>query len=134
VKTADIAGAGYKVVPKEKQKAALAFVADNAIATQEWLTPKDIITRIGPNTILLTRQEGFITSLLTAQRLTRLAESEKYDAVAAYPLVEYLADLKRVVWAPPMPDATRRTLQRTYLARLAVVVSPPAPPAAAPGG
>src|SRR5438067_2317908 len=89
LKTASISGAVFKVVPKEKQKAALAFLADNAIATQDWLAPKDIITRIGPNSTLATRQAGFITSLLTPARLGRLAEAEKYDPAAAYPLAEY---------------------------------------------
>src|SRR5204862_4872554 len=101
LKTPDISGAIFRVVPRARQKAALAFLAENAIATQEWLAPKDIITRIGPNTTLATRQAGFITSLLTPARLGRLAEAEKYDPVAAYPLNEYMSDLKRVVWSAP---------------------------------
>ena len=133
LKTADISGAVFTVVPKEKQKAALAFLAENAIATQDWLAPKDIITRIGPNNTLATRQAAFITSLLSAQRLGRLAEAERYDPAAAYPLAEYMSDLKRVVWGVPSPDASRRQLQRVYLTRLAALVNPPAPPTPAPG-
>ncbi|HEV8446595.1 MAG TPA: zinc-dependent metalloprotease [Gemmatimonadaceae bacterium] len=133
LKTADIAGAVFTVVPKEKQKAALAFLAENAIATQDWLAPKDILSRIGPNTTLATRQAAFITSLLSAQRLARMAEAEEYDAARSYPLAEYLSDLKRVVWSAPSPDAGRRQLQRVYLARLAVLVNPPPPPTSAPG-
>jgi hypothetical protein len=128
LKTADVAGAVYKVVPKERQKAALAFLAENAIATQDWLTPKEIITRIGPNNTLASRQAGFITSLLSAARLGRLAEAEKYDPAAAYPLAEYLSDLKRAVWSTPSPDATRRQLQRVYLTRLEALINPPTPP------
>jgi hypothetical protein len=133
LKTADISGAVFTVVPKEKQKAALAFLAENAIATQDWLAPKDIITRIGPNNTLATRQAAFITSLLSAQRLGRLAEAERYDPGAAYPLAEYMSDLKRAVWGVPSPDASRRQLQRVYLTRLAALVNPPAPPTPAPG-
>lgn len=133
LKTADIAGAVFTVVPKEKQKAALAFLAENAIATQDWLAPKEIITRIGPSNVLATRQAGVISSLLTAQRLGRLAEAEAYDPTHAYPLAEYMGDLKRVVWGVPAPDANRRQLQRVYLARLGVLVNPPAPPAQGPG-
>jgi hypothetical protein len=133
LKTADISGAVFAVVPKERQKAALAFLAGNAIATQDWLTPKDIITRIGPNNTLATRQAGLITSLLSAQRLGRLAEAERYDPERAYPLAEYMSDLKRAVWSVPAPDASRRQLQRVYLTRLAALVNPPAPPAPAPG-
>jgi hypothetical protein len=133
LKTADISGAVFAVVPKEKQKAALAFLADNAIATQDWLTPKEITSRIGPNTTLATRQAGFITSLLSAQRLGRLAEAERYDPAAAYPLAEYMSDLKRAVWSGSSPDAGRRQLQRVYLTRLAALVNPPAPPTPPPG-
>lgn len=134
LKTADIAGAVFKVVPKEKQKAALAFLADNAIATQDWLAPKDIVSRIGPDGTLAARQAGFITSLLSAQRLGRLAESEKYDPASAYPLAEYMSDLKRVVWAVPSPDVNRRQLQRVYLTRLAALINPPPTVVAGPGG
>jgi len=133
LKTADISGAVFTVVPKEKQKAALSFLAENAIATQDWLAPKDIITRIGPNNTLATRQAAFITSLLSAQRLGRLAEAERYDPAAAYPLAEYMSDLKRAVWGVASPDASRRQLQRVYLTRLAALVNPPAPPTPAPG-
>ena len=134
LKTADIAGAVFTVVPKEKQKAALAFLAENAIATQDWLEPKDILSRIGPNNTLATRQSAIVTSLLSAQRLGRLAEAEEYDPSRAYPLAEYMGDLRRVVWATPAPDASRRQLQRVYLARLAVLVNPPTPPTPAAGG
>ena len=134
LKTSDMSGAVFTVVPKATQKAALAFLADNAIATQTWLAPKEIIARIGPNGTLATRQGGFITSLLSAQRLGRLAEAEKYDAVNAYPLVDYMTDLKKVVWGTPSPDASRRQLQRVYLARLGVLINPPPVQVTGPGG
>jgi hypothetical protein len=132
-KTADVSGAVYHVVPKARQKAALDFVADNAIATQSWLAPQEIISRIGPSQTLATRQSAFITSLLTSARLNRLAEEERYDAATAYPLVEYMGDLKRVVWNGAAPDASRRALQRAYLTRLGALIEPPAAPAGAPG-
>jgi hypothetical protein len=133
LKTADIAGAVYTVVPKATQKAALAFLAENAIATQDWLAPKDIISRIGPNATLATRQAGFVASLLTSARLGRMAEAEKYDAANAYPLAEYMTDLRKVVINGPSPDAGRRQLQRAYVARLAALIEPPAAPAAGAG-
>jgi hypothetical protein len=133
LKTADIAGAVFKVVPKDRQKAALAFLAENAIATQDWLVPKDIISRIGPSNTLTARQTGFITSLLSATRLGRLAEAERYDPATAYPVAEYLSDLKRVVWSTTSPDPTRRQLQRVYLTRLEALINPPTPATPPPG-
>lgn len=138
LKTADQAGAVYRVVPKAKQKAALAFLSDNVFTTPSWLQPQDIVSRIGPNTTLATRTAGVVTSLLSASRLGRLAEAEKFDAANAYPLAEYLSDLRRDVFGGAAPDGNRRQLQRVYVARLDALVNPPAALAAAgfggPGG
>jgi hypothetical protein len=125
-------GAVFRVVPKAKQKEALTFLAENAIATQAWLAPRDIISRIGPSATLAARQAGFINSLLSNGRLWRLSEAERYDPAAAYPVTEYLSDLKRVVFNGASPDANRRQLQRVYVARLGAIVNPPTPAAGAP--
>jgi hypothetical protein len=141
-KTADQQGPVYHVVPRARQKAALDFLAEQAIRSPAWLAPEDIISRVGPGsgtTSLAGRQSALLTQLLSAQRLERLSISEAMDATNAYPLTEYLSDLKRVVWGAPGAtyelDAGRRTLHRVYLERLEALISPPAPPAAAgPGG
>ncbi len=134
LKTADQRGAVYTVVPKAKQKAALAFLSENILATPTWLMPQEIISRIGPNATLANRQAGLVSSLLSAARLGRLAEAERYDAANAYPLAEYMSDLKRAVFAGALPDGNRRQLQRVYLTRLDALVNPPAAAAGAPGG
>ena len=134
LKTADHAGAVYRVLPKARQQAALAFLGTNVFTTPSWLAPPEIVSRIGPNTTLAARQAAVVTSLLSAGRLGRLAESEKYDAANAYPLAEYLADLRRDVFGGTAPDGNRRQLQRVYVQRLDALVNPPAPPVAALGG
>jgi hypothetical protein len=134
LKTADQAGAVFRVVPKARQKAALAFLADNVLTTPTWLRPQEITSRIGPSAVLGARQAGVVTSLLSSARLGRLAEAERYDAANAYPLVEYLGDLKRAMWTGASPDASRRQLQRVYLQRLEALIEPPAAAAATPGG
>jgi hypothetical protein len=131
LKTPDIQGAIFRVVPKARQKAALQFLAENAIATQGWLAPNDIISRIGPSSVLAARQAGFVNNLLSNGRLWRLSEAERFDPANAYPVTEYMADVKRVVFNGPSPDATRRQLQRVYLTRLGAIVNPPATPAVA---
>ncbi len=133
LKTSDQAGAVFRVVPRAKQKAALAFLSEHVITTPAWLRPQEIISRIGPSTVLAARQAGVVTSLLSSARLGRLAEAERYDAANAYPLVEYLADLKRSMWNGPAPDPGRRQLQRVYLQRLEALINPPPAPAPLPG-
>ena len=138
LKTADQAGAVFRMVPKAQQKAALAFLGEQIFTTPEWLQPQDIISRIGPSTVLAARQAGTVSSLLSSARLGRLAEAEKFDAANAYPLAEFMADLKRSVFTAggTTPDANRRQLQRVYLQRLDALINPPAPvpvPAGAAG-
>jgi hypothetical protein len=133
-KKAGQAGAVYHIVPKEKQKTALAFLADNAFAAQAWLSPSDVIARIGqPDQSVSTRVGNIVTQLLAANRLGRISDAESLDP-AAYKLGDYLDDLQKAVWTGAAPDAHRRTIQRVYLERLAALVNPPAPAAAAGAG
>ena len=140
-KTAEQSGAVYRPVSKARQKAALEFLADNAIDTPSWLVPEDVVERIGPPVgaaSLGTRQANVVTQLLDSRRLARLADSELL-ADDTYSVSEYMTDLRRAVWGMPgtgaNPDANRRMLHRVYLERLDALISPPpAPTAAGPGG
>ncbi len=139
-KTADQKGAVYRAVPKAQQKAALEFLTEHVLKSPDWLTPADVMSRLGPptgGTSLANRQATVITALLNAGRLGRLVDSEVLEGSKAYPVTEYLADVKRAVWgtatAPVELDAGRRTMHRVYLERLEALISPPAPPAAPPG-
>ena len=140
-KTADQSGAVFRVVPRSKQKAALDFLTENVLKSPDWLAPTAIMTRLGPptgGTSLTNRQANVITALLNAGRLGRLSDSEVLEPTNAYPVAEYMADVKRAVWgtaaAPVELDAGRRTMHRVYLERLEALISPPPPPAAPPGG
>ena len=135
MKSAEQGANVYRVVPKAKQKAALTFLKENVFTTPTWLEPKDVSTRIGPST-LATRQSNVLTSLLGTPRLSRLAAAEQFDPPNAYPLAEFLGDLKTAVWGSPgvgaTPDANQRILQRVYLERLGVIINPPPTPATPP--
>jgi hypothetical protein len=126
----------YSVVPRARQREALAFLSAQLFTTPDWLQPPSIVQRIGPNPVLGTRQAGVVSSLLSAARLGRMVEAERYDVANAYAVTEYLADLKRGVWSGTEPDLHRRQLQRVYVQRLeALLPSPPATTApAGPGG
>ena len=126
--------ADYPFSQMDPEQAALAFLSSNVMVTPAWLQPASIVQRIGPSTVVSSRQAGLVASLLSPARLGRLAESETYDASNAYPLMEYMAELKRSVFTNGTPDAGRRQLHRVYLQRLDALLSPPAPPAAAGGG
>ena len=130
LKTADQAGGVYTVVPKTRQVAALTFLNDNVFTTPDWLQPPAIAALIGPSA-LPARQVAVLNNLLSNARLGRLGEIEKFDAKNAWPLADYMAEVKRLIWNTPAaltPDANRRALQRAYVARLGAIVNPPAPP------
>jgi hypothetical protein len=134
LKVGEQSGPVYRVVPKARQKAALTFIGNNVFSAPEWLMPASITTRIGPSNVVGTRAAGVVTSLLAPARLGRLAEAERYDAMGAYPLAEYLTDLRRALFNGASPDSHRRALQRVYLQRLEALITPPAAPAGGPGG
>jgi hypothetical protein len=135
LKTSDQAGAVFTAVAKAKQKEALTFLNDNVFVTPDWLQPAAIAALIGPSG-LPARQVNVLNGLLSNARLGRLAEIEKFDALKAYPLAEFMGDVKRFIWNSPeaaTPDANRRALHRAYVTRLGAIVNPPAPPATPPG-
>ena len=136
-KTAEQAGAVFRPVPRARQEAALRFLEEHVVRTPSWLAPSELVSRIGPAP-LAARQAAVLTNLMTTARLGRMAEAEAMDPAAAYPLAEYMTDLRRMVWGTPgsgaAPDANRRALQRVHLDRLATIVAPPPPPTGgAPG-
>jgi hypothetical protein len=133
-KTGSQAGAVYTPVPRARQQAALAFLTENAIRTPEWLAPQAISGRLGPSP-LVAAQAGIVNTLLDPRRLDRLTLGESMSP-AAYPLAQYLSDLRQAVWSGASPDANRRAMHRTYVDRLGAIVTPPAPAggAARPGG
>jgi hypothetical protein len=133
LKTSDQAGAVFTVVPKARQQAALTFLHDQVFVTPEWLQPAAISARIGPSG-LQTRQVAILNNVLSNARLGRLEAIERFDAAKAWPVAEYMAEVRRMIWQTPQgtaPDATRRALQRAYVTRLGAIVNPPAPPPAA---
>lgn len=135
LKTSDQSGAVFKAVPKARQKQALAFLNENVFITPEWLQPASIAALIGPSP-LPARQAAMLNNLISNARLGRLGEIEKFDAVNAYPVAEFMADVKQYVWTTVQattPDANRRALQRAYVARLGAIVNPPPTPAPAAG-
>jgi Met-zincin/Domain of unknown function (DUF5117)/Domain of unknown function (DUF5118) len=139
LKTADQQGVVYQPVPRPRQERALAFIAEQVFEAPTWLLEKPVLDRIGETgfTELSRRQSNVLASLLSAQRLTRMAELEVSHPTVAYPVADYLGAARLAVWGDPATtarDPYRRSLQRTHVERLALLVNPPEPEAEGPGG
>ena len=120
--------AGRRVLARAAgaQQRALAFLAQNAIRTPEWLAPTAITRRTG-GTPLASAQAGVLTPLLDARRLDRMAMGRRWT--------RRRRTRRRSTWGPAprgvervrAPDANLRALHRVYLDRLGALVSPPPP-------
>lgn len=114
----------YTPVAREAQAEAVQFLIREAFETPAWLAEKSILRRIehaGAIERIRTRQVRFLNQMLEPQRMQRIIESEYLDD-DPYPLVDYLADLRRGVFSELEDgseiDTYRRNLQRAYIERL----------------
>jgi len=129
-KTADQNGPVYEVVPRLRQRQALAWLGREALEAPVWLTPPEIRTLIGDAAgfeALSRRQVAVLNALLDPRRMARLSQMEVAQPEQAYSLPEFLDDMGRAVWLDPSGgraiDPYRRTLQRAYLARVKTLMT-----------
>ncbi len=139
LKTADQDGAVFEGVPRDRQKRAMAWLAREAFTAPTWLNDPEILKRIGPTGASVANisnlQRSVLNQLLSATRMSALAELEVTGPEDAYPLVEFLDDVRAAVWEDLARVAEvgpyRRALQRSYLERMEALMSD-APAAPAP--
>ena len=137
-KTQDQVGAVYEIVSADKQRTAMEFLAEQALATPTWMLDEDILTRIehaGSVDRIRQRQVGVINNVLDPGRMQRLIEAEARNGNEAYSLGEMMTDLREAVWTELARgrsiDAYRRNLQRGYLERMEFLMTEePTPPPA----
>ena len=131
LKTADQDGAVFDGVPRSEQKRAMAWLAREAFTAPTWLNDPEIIELIGPaeaGVANITRlQSSVLNQLLSTTRMATLAELEVTEPQDAYPLVEFLDDVRAAVWED-LERVTeigpyRRALQRAYLERMATFMT-----------
>lgn len=126
LKTSDQAGAVYVPVPRAEQERAMAFfdrqVFDEA---PTWLADPELLRRIehaGGVERVQARQASVLNALLSPDRMQRLVEAEAVAPRAAYPLPEFLDDLRASVWSELRGARAvglhRRALQRSYVERM----------------
>lgn len=125
-KSADQAGAVYEPVPKDKLKEALDFMGRNLMEPPLWLYDSTITTRLRVNPMddIFTLQNNFLTIILNPGMFYNLTQKYSGQGKNSYPVTEYLADVKRLIWKPltgnPAQDIYRRNLQRMYVEKLAM--------------
>ena len=121
-------GDRFVPIPRERQKAAVAFVQENMFKTPTWLLDTRILRRLEPEgaiTRINAAQRSILTTMMDDNRLARLTEYEALPGtVSPYPLIEYLGDLRTGIWSELSAgsvrvDAFRRGLQRGYLETVA---------------
>ena len=143
LKAADQPGAVFVPVPRERQRAAVRFLADEVFTSPTWLMPEDVLRRIeavGAMNRLRQAQVARLNGLLDPARMQRLIEQEAFAPGEAYRLADLFDDLRRAVWSEldgsgPI-DVYSRNLQRAHVERLEFLLTqePPAPPAGGGGG
>mgnify|MGYP001286509307 CR=1 FL=1 len=125
LKTADQDGAVYEPVRRERQKEALRFLDQQVFQPPTWLVDPKILVLLesdGGVERLTTQQVRVLEALLSTDRMQRMVEVEAYAPDVAYPLTEFLDDLRAMIWAElgsaRSIDVYRRGLQRGYLERM----------------
>ena len=120
LKTADQPGPVYRGVPRSEQERALDFLEAEVFVAPTWLAHPPVLDKVGENgfEVVSGYQGRVLGSLMDARRLARLASLEVAEPADAYPLADYLADLRDAVWGSlrsTAVDPYRRALHRAYL-------------------
>jgi len=130
LKTGDQPGAVYRPVSKAEQKRAVEFLSEQVFEAPVWMLEPEIVTRVGHNVAgshqISQRQAQVLGNVLSTARLGRLADAEVVAPANAYPVREFLNDVKRGVWKDAATTARnpyRRALQREHIDRLAGMLS-----------
>jgi hypothetical protein len=138
----DQPGPRFTPMSRARQKEAVAFINQNVFKTPIFFADTIILRRLEPSGIINRingAQNGVLNQLFDVQKMARLTE---FEALAgrpanAYPLVEFVADVRAGIWGELADqtvrvDAYRRALQRSYLNTVRARIAPPAAPAGAP--
>ncbi len=130
-KTVDQEGAVYEFVPRATQKEAMDFLNKQLFQTPAWLADNNILNRIGNTGISLigTRQDIILARLISSSTMSKLVNMESQLGNQAYKVSDMLNDLKNGIWtelAVRKPiNVYRRNLQKSYIERMGLIISPP---------
>lgn len=112
-------GGIYAVVPKAEQKEALKFLNDYAFQTPTWLLSQEVFekTQRKPTQVVESLQNRVLDRILSGGVLNSLYTSQA-TYKDAYPLDEYMKDLRNYIFSSANPDIYQRNLQRNYVKRM----------------
>ncbi len=133
-------GVRFTPVSRARQKAAVAFLSENAFRTPTFLLDEDILRRIEPTGSvqrISAAQSGILSSLLRDDRLMRMSEyAQEAGSGNGYTPLELLADVRTGLFSElaqgSSVDVYRRALQRAYVDMLDLKINPPPPNPNAP--
>lgn len=122
-------GMPYIPVDRNTQRQAMDYLNRQVFATPTWMLNEDILRRIeeaGALDRISAAQAGSLNRVLNVDVMKRLVEQELFAGSDAYSLTEMLDDLREGVWSElsdgEVIDPLRRSLQRAYLNRIAVLM------------
>ena len=132
----------YAPNPRDRQRAAVAFLNAQLFETPRWLLDKSILNKISSPSggdPVGSIQTGVLGSLLSASRLNSLLQSaNRFGDTEVYTVVDLLADTHKGVWKELVShqpvNPWRRNLQKTYVESLISIVNPAPPPSGVPAG
>jgi hypothetical protein len=118
----------------EYQQQAVTFLLENALTTPTNFIRPDIIERLSAESAaqrILSAQSRVLQSLISGQRVSRMAGIEQTQTNATYPPSKLFLDLRNGLFRelgakPPEIDLYRRNLQRAYIDMLADNLKSPA--------
>jgi len=130
LKTSDQDGPVYNGLTRQTQRTAVAWLAREVFTEPVWLNEPGILERIGPVhggfERLSARQASMLNRLLDPRRLGMLQELETTQD-DAYPVAEFLDDVRDAVWGDlgtvSAISTYRRALQRAHLERLGFLMT-----------
>ncbi|NNF14790.1 MAG: zinc-dependent metalloprotease [Gemmatimonadetes bacterium] len=128
-KATDEAGAVYAPVSGDDQRRAVRFLNEQVFDGVDWLNDSEVLYRTegtGAVARIQQLQARALNNLLDPERMVRVTEAGLVDE-GAYPLMELFDDLREGIWSELDGDeaigAYRRSLQRVYLERMAVLMT-----------
>ena len=119
----------WEPLSADRQREAMAFLAEHAFTTPTALIDPDILLRLESNGAadkVLRTQESVLRTLLSESRIKRMSEQAARDPESSYAPVEMMRDLSGAIWHPLREggavDLYSRNLQRAYVKALASAV------------